>query len=268
MITIESTDGTPIAYERRGSGPPVVLVGGAFNDRDTVAGLAEALAASCTAYTYDRRGRGDSGDKPAGTVHTPEREVEDLAAVIAVAGGTAAVVGHSSGAVLALEAAAAGAPISRLAVYEPSYIVPGTRPQPPADLAEQISSLVTDDRRDDAVALFLTEAAGVPAEAVAGMRQAPFWSGMTALAHTLPYDVALHGPRQSMPTDRLRSITAPTLVLHGDATDDYLRAAAEGVGAVVPGAQLVVVPGQDHGVLHHPQALVPLLVPFLTGDRA
>ena len=145
--------------------------------------------------------------------------------------------------------------------------MPGTRPQPSADLADQLTALLTADRRDDAVALFLTEAAGVPAEAVAGMRQAPFWSGMTALAHTLPYDVALHGPRQSMPADRLRRITAPTLVLHGDATDAYLRAAAEAVAAVIPGAQHTVVPGQDHGVLHHPQALVPALVPFLTATE-
>ena len=124
MPTVESTDGTTIAYDRRGSGPSVVLVGGAFNDRGTVAGLAEALAPSCTAYTYDRRGRGNSGDS-AGGAPSPKREVEDLAAVIAVAGGAAAVIGHSSGGVLALRAAAGGAPISRLAVYEPSYIVPG-----------------------------------------------------------------------------------------------------------------------------------------------
>src|ERR1700758_496625 len=120
--TVISADGTPIAVERTGSGQPVILIGGAFNDRSTVAGLAGVLAGEFTAVTYDRRGRGDSGDAASYAV---EREIEDLAAVISYAGEPASVFGHSSGAILALEAASRGLAVSKVAVYEPTYVVEG-----------------------------------------------------------------------------------------------------------------------------------------------
>lgn len=264
MLTTRSADGTAIAYERRGDGAAVVLVGGAFNDHTTMIPLAEALAPAYTTYVYDRRGRGASGDT---APHSPAREVEDLAAVLAAAGGPAAVVGHSSGAVLALEAAAGGVPIDRLAVYEPSYVVPGTRPLPAADVADRLRDLVEQDRRGEAVALFLTECVGVPGTAVDGMRRAPFWAGMEALAHTLAYDVSLHGPGQSMPAGRLGAISVPTLVVHGEDTDPFLRAAADAVAATVPAAEHVALPGEDHGILGRPEALARVLVPFLAGGR-
>ncbi|KZB79853.1 alpha/beta fold hydrolase [Amycolatopsis regifaucium] len=260
LETVTSADGTLIAFERTGEGTPVILVGGAFNDRTTVAGLATTLAPDCTAIAYDRRGRGDSG---AGAVYSVEREVEDLAAVIDHVGGSAAVFGHSSGAVLALEAAARGVPMTRLAVYEPPYIVDDSRPKPASDLFDRVRALIADGDRDDAAELFLTEAAATPAEVVKGMRTDPFWAWFTGLAHTLPYDIALCGPGGALPAGRLAKITAPTLVMDGGESDAWLRAAARAVAETVPGARHVTVEGQDHGVLQQPDALRGLLTEFL-----
>jgi pimeloyl-ACP methyl ester carboxylesterase len=128
--TVRSADGTTIAVERAGEGTPVILAGGAFNDRSTVAGLAEVLSADFTTVIYDRRGRGASGDSDS---YAAEREIEDLAAVISYAGGPAGMFGHSSGAVLALEAAARGLDITKVAAYEPTWVIEGTRPRPGDD---------------------------------------------------------------------------------------------------------------------------------------
>ena len=264
MQTITSADGTPLVVTSAGTGPAVILVGGAFNDRSTVAGLAAALAPSFTVLRYDRRGRGDSGDtRPvAGAAGAVEREVEDLAAVIAHAGGTAHVFGHSSGAVLALEAAARGVPIDRLVAYEPPYVV-GDRSAPAADLPDRLGELLAAGRRDDAVALFLTESAGVPGFVVDGMRDSPEWAFLAALAPSLPYDVALFPPGQGLPAERLGAVRVPTLVLDGGESPAWMRAAAAAVAAAVPGAVAETLPGQDHGVLHQPEALVPVLRRFL-----
>jgi pimeloyl-ACP methyl ester carboxylesterase len=270
--TVTSADGTTIAFERTGDGPPVILVGGAFNDRTTVAGLAAVLAPHVTAVTYDRRGRGASGDaacanpasKDAASRDGVTREIEDLAAVIARVGGPAAVFGHSSGAVLALEAASRGADISRLAVYEPSYVVEGTRPRPAEDLADRLRALIREDKRDEAVTLFLTEGAGVPAEMVSGMRSSEMWGWFTGLAHTLPYDAALCGPGMVPPADRLAAIKIPVLALGGSASPPWLPAAARAVADAVPGARFTLIEGQDHGVLNQPEALESLLTGYFT----
>src|SRR5215208_5358783 len=133
-----SADGTPIAFDRTGEGPPLILVGGAFNDRMTPAPLAELLATSFTVYTYDRRGRGDSGfTEP----YAVEREIEDLEAVIEAAGGSARLFGHSSGGALALETTARGISVSKLAVYEMPYIVDDTRSPLPEDYIEHLEAL-------------------------------------------------------------------------------------------------------------------------------
>lgn len=259
--TVTSADGTPIALERRGDGPPVILIGGAFNDRTTVAGLAAALAPAFTAVAYDRRGRGDSGD---GGEYAVEREIEDVAALIEHVGGSARVFGHSSGAVLALEAAARGVAVDRLAVYEPSYAVPGTRPLPAGDVPDRLRALVRADRREDAVTLFMTEQVGVPSEMVAGMRgDEAMWGWFVGLAHTLPYDVALCGPGMAAPAGRLGAIGVPTLAIGGELSPPWLPAAARMVAECVSSARYVTLAGQDHGVLNQAEALTPLLTDFL-----
>lgn len=288
LQTVTSADGTSIAFEQVGDGPTVILVGGAFNDRSTVAALAATLAPDFTAIAYDRRGRGASGDnsvggnnstsgdssagsgvagKTAGKVAgeaAVEREVADIAALIAYAGGSASVFGHSSGAVLALEAAQRGLPISMLALYEPSYVVDDGRARPGVDLLDRLQALVDQDRRDEAATLFLTEAVSAPPEVVEGMRASQMWGWFTGLAHTLPYDVAVCGPGNDLPTDRLATIAAPTLAIGGSLSPAWLRAAARAVADAVPGGRYVTLDGQDHGVLHQPDALRPLLVDFLS----
>ncbi len=254
-----SADGTTIAYERNGNGPQVLLIGGALNDRTTVAGLAAVLAPNFTAVAYDRRGRGDSGDSDSYAV---EREIEDIAAVLDHLGGSASVFGHSSGGNLGLEAAASGVAIDKLAVYEPIYVVEGTRSRPADDLADRMQALIDEDRRDEAVTLFLTELVDAPPEMIEGMRASEMWGWLTGLAHTLPYDLAVCGPGCRLPTDRIRKITAPTLVIGGGLSPESLPAGARAVAETIPGARYDTLEGQDHGVLNQPAALGPLLLDF------
>lgn len=259
--TVPSADGTPLAVERAGEGPPVILVGGAFNDRSTVAGLAAVLADGFTAVTYDRRGRGDSGDAAS---YAAEREVEDLAAVISYAGGPAGVFGHSSGAILALEAAASGVEVAKVAAYEPTYVIEGTRPRPGDDLADRVRALLDKGDRDEAVALFQAEVVGLPAEIIDGMRASPMWGWFTGLAHTLPYDLALCGPGMCLPAGRLAGVTVPVLAIGGGASPPWLPAAARAVADTVPGGRYVSLDGQDHGVLQQPDVLRDLLTGYFS----
>jgi len=158
-----------------------VFVGGALTTAAAMTPLATLLSERCDVFVYDRRGRGSSGDT---APYAVEREVEDLAAVVEVAGGRACVYGHSSGAVLALEAASRGLPIDRLALYEPPFVVDDSRPPLPPDYVAQLTDLVAGDRRGDAVEYFMTTGAAAPADTVAAMRVAPFWPAMEAMAHT------------------------------------------------------------------------------------
>ncbi len=261
METVTSRDGTTIAFERMGDGPPIILVAGALNDRATLAPLARLLAPELTAVTYDRRGRGDSGDT---TPYTVEREVEDLDALIAAVGGSAAVFGFSSGGVLAPLAAARGSAISHLVLYEPSYPVDGGGFRwSPADRPERIAALIAEGRRGDAVAYF-QETVGLPPAAIAGMRQAPFWPALELLAPTLVYDTTLS--RQGLlPAATLATITTPTLVLHGGETFPILREAARIVAGALPRAQLRALPGVGG---HHldPVVAAPIVREFLAAQ--
>jgi pimeloyl-ACP methyl ester carboxylesterase len=173
MDRVISKDGTTIAFDPSGKGPSVVLVGGALSDRSAAGPLAALLAPHFTVFSYDRRGRGDSGDTPPYKV---EREVEDIEALIEKAGGSAFVFGVSSGAALALQAATHLKSIKRLALYEPPFIVNDTRPPVPADFVIQIEKLLAAGCRGDVVELFMTQGVGVPAEFIAAMRQDPSWS--------------------------------------------------------------------------------------------
>lgn len=238
-----SADHTMIAYERSGEGPPIILVGGAFNDRSTTRALATALASDFTAYSYDRRGRGDSGDSQPYAV---QREIEDLAALIGAAGGSAYLYGLSSGAILAAYAAAEGLPVTGLALFEPPFQA-GRHGGAKPGLSEQLTELVAAGRRGDAVELFLTAAVGLPAEAVAGMRGMPAWSWMEGLAHTLAYDTTVTGDG-ALPTARLATITAPTVVLDSTGSPGWLRDAAAATAGAIPGATHRSLDGGFHEV--------------------
>src|SRR2546429_4582400 len=184
MRTVISKDSTPIAFDKSGHGPAIILVAGATATRLAEASLAAILAAQFTVFNYDRRGRGESGDT---APYAVEREVEDLEALIIEAGGSAFVVGGSSGAVLALEAARK-LPITKLALYEPPFIVDDSRPPLPADYVSQLTALLASGRRGDAVAYFMTTGVGLPVAEVAQMRHDPMWPALEAVAHTLAYD--------------------------------------------------------------------------------
>jgi pimeloyl-ACP methyl ester carboxylesterase len=244
---VDSADGTSIAFETTGQGPPLILVGGALNDRGARAAgrpLAALLAGRFTVTSYDRRARGDS----AGTVpFTIEREVEDLAALIAAAGGSASLYGLSSGALLALAAAIAQLPVRRLALYDPPLFADPERAAGAEQIAQQLLAAMAEGRRAAAVELFLTQVVQVPAPVVAGMRTSPMWASLEALAHTLAFDVRItaRGPRLLQEAGTVR---APTVVLHGENSPPWMGDAARALAAVIPGARARMLPGQTHDV--------------------
>lgn len=251
--TIVSVDGTPIAYERRGDGPPLIVVDGAGCHRafGPARPLASHLASDLTVYTYDRRGRGDSGDT---VPYDPVCEVEDLAAVIEAAGGSACVFGISSGALLALHAAACRVTIPKVALFEPPI---HTGDEPPDATAREIGELVAAGRRGDAVAHFQT-AIGIPPEAVADMRQAPFWPALEAVAHTLVYDLTI---AEETTLDLARDVAVPTLVIDSEGSTGDLPAWAAALVEALPDARHVSLPGAWHDV--PPDVLAPALADFL-----
>jgi pimeloyl-ACP methyl ester carboxylesterase len=256
LHTVRSADGTTIAFDRVGSGPPLLFVTGALCDRNTFAPLAAVLAEDFEVFDIDRRGRGDSGDT---APYAVAREVEDVAAVIAAAGGTAAVYGHSSGAALALEAAASGLNISRLALYEPPYQLDPATNRVTSDLPERYAALVAEGRRGDAVELFMS-VVGMPPEAIAGARQQPSWAGVEGIAHTLAYDAAILGDG-TFPADRAAAVTTKTLAVYGANSPSWAAISAAALGATVPDIEVRRLEGQDHDVA--PAAIGAVLTEWL-----
>lgn len=258
MDKVRSSDGTTIAFDRLGVGTPVILVSGASTARGVHAQLAELLAGDSTVFNYDRRGRGDSGDT---SPYTIEREVEDLNAVLAAAGGAAAVFGNSSGAVLALHAAAAGLPLTKLALWEPPFMIDPDAPRRQQAYVAQLTELLDAGRRGDAMALFMTTV-GLPQTMIAGMRNAPIWPGMEAVAHTLLYDATIMGD-STVPTGLVSSVKAPTLVLDGSDTGAWAANSARALTAALPNPRQHTLPGQAHNVAW--DVLAPVLREFFTG---
>jgi pimeloyl-ACP methyl ester carboxylesterase len=261
VSVLESKDGTQIAYEHRGDGPAVLLVDGALSTRmsGSKPGLVDLLAPELCVYCYDRRGRGGSGDT---LPYAVEREIEDIEALIDEAGGVASLYGHSSGGCLALEAAAVlGTKVSKVAVYEAPYNDDAAAQQAWGEYIQALNDALREDRRGDAVALFMRYA-GTPAEQVDGMRQAPFWPDLEAIAPTLAYDhPAIMGKTATVPTERLAAVRAPTLVMHGGSSFPFMRTTAETIARALPHGELQVLDGQAHVV--QPQVLGPVLIEFL-----
>ena len=256
--TVTSADGTVIAFDQLGAGPPVIMVGAAFNDRSGTASLTEALAAHYTVFNYDRRGRGDSGDT---APYSVEREIEDLGALIAEAGGSSAVFGYSSGATLALHAAARRLAIGKLALYEPPFLVDDSRPPLSADLPGQLAALISADRQGNAVELYQTKAVGIPENVVAQMRHAPFRPALEAIAHTLVYDATIIGDL-SLPTGLFASIATPTLVIDGEKSPPMLHNAARALADTLPNGRRRTLAGQTHDI--SPDVTAAVLVDFLS----
>jgi pimeloyl-ACP methyl ester carboxylesterase len=265
METVTSRDGTTIAFHRTGDGPVVVLVSGALSTRGGGPGVLEVLlaAAGFTAVGYDRRGRGDSGDTPPYDV---EREIEDLAAVIAAVGGTAYVFGMSSGGQLALRSARALPQIHRLAVYEPPIIVDDSREPLPPDYVERLDAATAEGRPGDALTIFMTDAIGLPGPILDQMRGGPLWPALEGVAHTIAYDGRVVG--ESMSGRPLGAewgaIAAPVLVLTGGASERFLREGGKALTELLPNASYEVLDGQDHNV--EPKVLAPALIDFFRGQ--
>ena len=261
MQKATSKDGTLIAFDRSGKGPALILVGGAFQFRALdpktvqVAGL---LAKHFAVFHYDRRGRGDSTDTQPYAV---EREIEDLDALIKEAGGSASVFGNSSGAVLALMAAARGRGIVKVALFEPPFNSGDDKARQAArGYSRQLAVLLSEGRRGDAVALAMTTW-GAPPEAVAGMRHAPVWPMFESVAPTLAYDDAIMRDG-SIPADLMTSVKVPALVIDGGASPGFMRDAAKAVAAALPRGQGRTLQGQTHDV--DPAVLAPVLGDFFT----
>jgi pimeloyl-ACP methyl ester carboxylesterase len=258
METVTSKDGTTIAFDRLGSGPPVVLVCGGSVDRTADAALAQELASDFTVFNYDRRGRGDSVDT---LPYTIEREVEDIDAVIEAAGGSAHIWGSSSGAVLALIAAESGVPATKLALWEPPYIPEGV-PRPPEDQVAQYETMVAEGRTGDAVEYFMTKVIGMPPEVVAEARTQPWWPATEALAPTLAYDARIMGD-YSIPRDLVAAVKVPTMVVAGGADFPWMRQTAETLADALPDGEVRILKGQGHDV--DPGVLAPVLSEFFRG---
>ncbi|HEY6678053.1 MAG TPA: alpha/beta hydrolase [Actinomycetota bacterium] len=254
METVTSKDGTTIAFDRLGSGPPVVLVCGGSVDRTADAAIAQELASNFTVFNYDRRGRGDSGDT---LPYAIDREVEDIEAVIGAAGGSAFLWGSSSGAVLAL-IAAESVPVTKLALWEPPFVPEGV-PRPPEDQVSQYETMIAEGRRGDAVEYFMTKVIGMPPEVAAGARTQPWWAATEALAHTLAYDARIMGD-YSIPKDLAASVKVPTMVIAGGADFPWMRQTAQALAAALPDGQVRILEGQGHDV--DPGVLAPVLSEF------
>lgn len=258
MDKIVSRDGTEIAYERTGAGPAVILVGGAFCDRNATAELAGALAGDLTAVSYDRRGRGDSGDTQPYDVR---REVEDLEALVEHFGGAAYAYGISSGGALVLTAAAGGSPLTAVAALETPYRVHADAPRVPDGYTDTIVEYCATGRRGDAVAYFMTAAVGQPAEAVEQARRLPMWPGLEAMAPTLAYDAhVLGGDESFLPEAMLSKVAVPVLTVASTGSPAWLTAAAETVADTVPNGRYRQLPGGFHEV--PAEVLAPALTEF------
>ncbi|GAA4861630.1 alpha/beta fold hydrolase [Actinomycetospora straminea] len=268
LAHVTSADGTRLAVETLGEGPPLVLTTGALQDRASVRVLAQALADRATVHLWDRRGRGDSDGAPDPSVDAggPDgeelvaAEVADLAAVVSHAGGSPALYGHSAGAVLVLEAVMRGVPAASVVAHEPPWR--GDDSPPRRALADAVLAALREGRDDDAAAAFL---GGFPAAApapVARLRTTPFWARTVALAPSLACDVALVA-RGPVPAARLAGLAVPLLAVDGGASPDWVRAAVAAVADAVPGAARRTLPDQAHVVV--PAVLAPVLAQFLLG---
>jgi pimeloyl-ACP methyl ester carboxylesterase len=257
MATVTSKDGTSIAYERSGSGLPILLVDGALCSRDfgPMPKLAPILAEHFTVFMYDRRGRNESGDTQPYAV---EREIEDMDALIKEAGGSAYVFGISSGAALSMAATAKGLSIPKLAIYEPPFEVPGEKGGAPKDMLLQLKKMIAENRRGDAIKYFL-KIVGVPSFGIFMMTLFPIWKKLKAVAHTLPNDITILDGF-AIPEERAKSIKVPTLIAAGTKTSESIRRSAKRLAELVPGNQFKMLEGQTHNVSE--KAIAPVLIEF------
>ncbi|HEY9012716.1 MAG TPA: alpha/beta hydrolase [Devosia sp.] len=247
--TVRSADGTSIAYEVSGAGRPLLLIGGALNDRNSpIAGtpMVTLLADRYRVYAFDRRGRGNSGDT---APYAPEREIEDVAALARVAGEPVLLFGHSSGGGLALQAAASGVPVAKVCVYEPPYSTSAEDEAGSAEAEQHLTALLAAGERDAAVVFFMAMT-GMPDEMIEEMKGTPFWAEATRIASSLAYDtqVMRMGGTSYVPATRIARIEAPVLAIAGERSPEFMREAGRQIAAAAPAGRYLEAEGQDHMV--------------------
>jgi pimeloyl-ACP methyl ester carboxylesterase len=263
---VASPDGTTIAFDRLGDGPPVILVCGAMCDRALMRPTAEELANHFTVFNYDRRGRGDSSDT---APYAVEREIEDIGALAAEAGGTAFVYGHSSGAGLVLHAAAYGLPLVKIALHDPPYAPDGDEEgrRTSREYGENLGAMLSQARRGDAVELFMSTV-GMPQEMVEEMRHTPRWVELEALAPTLAYDSEVMGDTSTegtIPVEVASKVAVPALVLTGGADYPWMIDVGRRLAEAMPNGRHRVLEGQEHAV--PPEVLVPVLKEYFSNHE-
>jgi pimeloyl-ACP methyl ester carboxylesterase len=266
MSTVTSKDGTTIGYDKVGSGPALIVIAGATQFRafdPNMAALANLLKDRFTVITYDRRGRGESGNT---LPFSPQREIEDIGALIAgPAGGWSSLLGYSSGAVVALEAASAGLPVDKVIMYEPPFVLPESAfPPPPTDYVETLNRMVAEGDVDGPPTYFM-QGVGMPPEAIEGAKRSSMWPIMQSIGPTIAYDGQFmfdaYYTAGKFP-ERWQKATMPVLVLNGDKSFPFMPMAADAVAKALPNASRQTLAGQDHGP--KPDVMAPVLSNFLT----
>jgi pimeloyl-ACP methyl ester carboxylesterase len=242
--TATSADGTQIAFWREGQGPPLLMVHGGACDHLAWFFVAPLLARVFTVYTYDRRGRGESGIV---LPYTVDREVEDVEAMLGAIGEPAHLLGHSAGGILALETAERTNNLLSLILYEPAYVVPGAREKPNPEILEKMNALLSTGNRAEVVRIAIRETIGLPEAEIAAMEQGPGWEQLCSVAHAIPYDWKLWD--RELAVDRLSTIQAQALVLMGSESPKWLKKAAETLASALPGAELKTLEGQAHSAM-------------------
>lgn len=262
MAITTSADGTRIAYDDLGEGPAVIVIPGASCTRGVTQPLAEALAEHCRVINVDRRGRGESDDASQRPPYVVDREIEDLAALIEAAGGSASLYGHSSGAALAMRAAASGLAVDKLVMHDAPYNLAGDE-QSGINWHNELHSLLAEDRAGDAMAAFMIMV-GVPEQVVQGMQQGPAWAAMTAVAPTLAYDSAAMGDQQggTVPASLVATVSAPTLVVVGGADHGFMIDVARQLVDALPNGTLEHLVGASHD--GGGDVVAARIAPFLT----
>lgn len=240
MDFVTSEDGIPIAFERGGSGPPLVLVHGSTADHTRWDGVLPDLQSQFTVLAMDRRGRGKSGDA---ADYALEREYEDVAAVIRAAGRDVSVIGHSFGALCAMEAALRVDNLKRLVLYEPAFPV-GGNPLYSPEIPDRLKAILDSGDRDAMLVAFFKDVVGAPDAQIEALRADPSWTGRIAAAHTALRELA-DGDYLFEP-ERFHNLAVPTLLLVGENSPKELTAPAQALNDALPDSQIVTLEGQGH----------------------
>jgi pimeloyl-ACP methyl ester carboxylesterase len=264
MGTVTSADGTHIAFWREGAGPPLLLVHGGVCDHLAWYFVLPFLARKFTVYTYDRRGRGESGDTPPYAV---EREVEDIAAMLKAIGEPAHLLGHSAGGILSLLAAERTGDLLSLMLYEPAFVVDRARERPGLEFLKKMQALLAAGNRGEVVRMAMRETLDLPESEIAAMGAGPGWENLIAVAHTIPYDFELWN--EPLVEQRVRKIQTRALLLMGSDSPSWLQIATRAVFAALPCASLHVLQRQEHlATVTAPEMFAQAVVKFAEQDEA